>query len=41
MLLHENKSEEQVKLFFNEMYELYVRLALNPFFDPNEKINVD
>ena len=34
LLLHENhKSEEQIKAFFNEVYELYVKIVMNPFFD--------
>ena len=40
MLLHEYKSEENIKLFFNEVYEVYTRMQLSPFFDPNERINI-
>jgi len=38
LLLHENRSEDQIKAFFNEVYELYTKLVLNPFFDPQKKI---
>lgn len=40
LLLHENKPEDQIKAFFNEVYELYTKLTLSPFFDPNQKVNV-
>ena len=41
LLLHENhKSEEQIKAFFNEVYELYVKIVMNPFFDSTQKINI-
>lgn len=32
MLLHGGKSEESVKNFFNEVYALYVKLSMNPFY---------
>ena len=41
LLLHESKPEDQIKNFFNDVYELYTRLLLNPFFDPNAKIDVE
>lgn len=35
ILVHDDKlrSEEVVRSFFNEVYELFVRIILNPFFD--------
>ena len=32
LLLHEGRNEEAVRNFFNEVYELYVKLLLNPFY---------
>jgi len=31
ILLHENKNEEGIRLFFVEVWELYVKSRLNPF----------
>jgi trafficking protein particle complex subunit 2 len=31
ILLHENKNEEGIRIFFNEVWELYVKSRLNPF----------
>ncbi|CAM9302261.1 unnamed protein product [Heterosigma akashiwo] len=33
MLLHAGKSDDSIKNFFTDVYELYVRLAMNPFYD--------
>eukprot|EP01024_Parvocaulis_polyphysoides_P054295 TRINITY_DN5479_c0_g1_i1.p3 TRINITY_DN5479_c0_g1~~TRINITY_DN5479_c0_g1_i1.p3 ORF type:complete len:142 (+),score=10.93 TRINITY_DN5479_c0_g1_i1:39-464(+) len=38
LLLHEGKNEESMKTFFNEVYELYLRVMLNPFHSPTKKI---
>jgi len=32
LLLHEGRNEEQVKAFFQEVYEAYVKLLMNPFY---------
>lgn len=34
LLLHENESEDKIKNFFNEIYEVLVKAILNPFYDP-------
>ncbi|KAH9077440.1 Sedlin [Lactarius deliciosus] len=31
VLLHEGKNDEGIRLFFNEVWELYVKTTLNPF----------
>ena len=41
LLLHENnKSEDQIQSFFNEVYELFVKIIMSPFYDPCEKMNI-
>lgn len=32
MLLHTGKSEDTIRNFFNEIYELYTKLSMNPFY---------
>uniref|UniRef100_A0A7S0FIJ0 Trafficking protein particle complex subunit n=1 Tax=Minutocellus polymorphus TaxID=265543 RepID=A0A7S0FIJ0_9STRA len=32
MLLHGGKNEDSIKNFFSDVYELYVKLLLNPFY---------
>ncbi|KAJ8612445.1 hypothetical protein CTAYLR_006576 [Chrysophaeum taylorii] len=32
LLLHEGRNEDQVRSFFQEVYEAYVRLLMNPFY---------
>lgn len=41
LLLHENESEDKIKNFFNEIYELFVKAILNPFYDPKQKLDID
>ena len=38
ILMHEGKSEENVKYFFQEVYEYYCKAILNPFIDKESKI---
>mmetsp|Transcript_44858 Transcript_44858/g.91577 ORF Transcript_44858/g.91577 Transcript_44858/m.91577 type:complete len:136 (+) Transcript_44858:104-511(+) len=39
MLLHDgNKGDDAIKSFFSEVHELYLKVMLNPFFDPNVPI---
>ena len=37
-LLHEGKSEDNIKTFFTEVHELYLKFMMNPFFDFNQTI---
>eukprot|EP01113_Clastostelium_recurvatum_P042570 TRINITY_DN6905_c0_g1_i1.p1 TRINITY_DN6905_c0_g1~~TRINITY_DN6905_c0_g1_i1.p1 ORF type:complete len:137 (+),score=27.18 TRINITY_DN6905_c0_g1_i1:70-480(+) len=38
MLLHEKKEEDAIKGFFQDVYELYVKIAINPFYQLNTPI---
>ena len=38
LLLHEKANEDMIKQFFNEIYEYYVKMQMNPFYDGG-KIN--
>ena len=41
MILHENVAEDKLKTFLNEVYDLYARLSMNPFFSQTEKIQIE
>lgn len=38
LLLHDGKSDDSVKSFFVDVHEVYVKLLLNPFYEPNTPI---
>lgn len=38
LLLHDGRSDDAIRTFFKDVYELYLRVALNPFFTPAGKI---
>ena len=39
LFIHEgNKSEDTIKNFLNDCYELYVKALMNPFVDKNTRI---
>ncbi|KAG0221492.1 trafficking protein particle complex subunit 2-like protein [Mortierella sp. GBAus27b] len=39
LLLHDAKSEDAIRNFFNECYEMYIKTLLNPFYEPNTIIS--
>ena len=38
LLLHDGKSDDTIKQFFKDVYEVYLRVMLNPFFNPGVRI---
>ncbi|KAK9840146.1 hypothetical protein WJX74_004169 [Apatococcus lobatus] len=38
LLLHDGKSEDAIKAFFKDVYEVYLKVMMNPFFTPNTQI---
>uniref|UniRef100_A0A1I8JMS3 PolyA_pol domain-containing protein n=1 Tax=Macrostomum lignano TaxID=282301 RepID=A0A1I8JMS3_9PLAT len=38
LILHDTKNEDGIRHFFSEMFETYVKLALNPFYQPQSPI---
>ncbi|KAI8048293.1 Sedlin [Syncephalis plumigaleata] len=38
LLIHENKTDDGVKNFLTECHELYIKMLLNPFYEPNMPI---
>lgn len=39
MLLHTGKNEESVRNFFQDVYELYVKFSMNPFYQYDTPIS--
>lgn len=38
IILHKQKNEEGIRQFFQEMYEIYIKHAMNPFYEQEQPI---
>nr|CCA22607.1 trafficking protein particle complex subunit 2 putat [Albugo laibachii Nc14] len=38
LLLHDSRNDDAIKSFFTELYELYLKLLMNPFYEYDTKI---
>ncbi|KAL1506628.1 hypothetical protein ABEB36_005954 [Hypothenemus hampei] len=38
VIVHDNKNDDGIKNFFNEIYEAYIKHSMNPFYDENTPI---
>ncbi|VDN53460.1 unnamed protein product [Dracunculus medinensis] len=39
IVLHNQKNDDGIRQFFQEIYEIYIKLSMNPFYTINSPIN--
>lgn len=37
-MVHDNRNDEGIKNFFNEIYEMYIKHSMNPFYTKDSAI---
>ncbi len=38
LMLHDGRSDDAIRSFFNEVYDVYIKVMLNPFHTPTTRI---